>query len=68
MASVKTVKSLIRGGNILKRISMEKNKISQISDNLYLSKGTTYRLLNTLREMDFAVEDAISLNYENQYE
>ena len=57
MATLKLVNSLMRGGHILKSISRGENKISKISESLNLSKGTTYRLLNTLRELGFVFQD-----------
>ena len=63
MANSITVNSLIRGGNILERISKGENKLSGISESLNLSKGTTYRLLSTLKEINFVVQDPISLKY-----
>ena len=63
MTKSKNVNSITRAISILKSISKGTGKISQISDAVKLTKGTTHRLLATLVETKFVVQDPISLEY-----
>ena len=63
MGNTKSVKSIIRSANILKCISKGCNRIRDIAKSSNLSKGTTHRLLITLAETGFVVQDPISLKY-----
>ena len=63
MTKTANVNSIIRAISILKSISSGNGKISQIADAVKLTKGTTHRLLATLIEAKFVVQDPISLEY-----
>lgn len=63
MTKTTNVNSIIRATNIIKSISRGNRKISQIAERLDLSKGTTHRLLATLVQTRFVVQDPLSLEY-----
>ncbi len=61
------VNSVTRAADILRIIGEGKNRITDISDSLKLSKSTTHRLLKTLEKSGFAMQDPISRKYHLGY-
>jgi len=63
MSERKKVNSIIRAVDILKVISKGNNKLSAISEELQLGKGTVHRILNTLEHTDMVKQDPINREY-----
>jgi DNA-binding IclR family transcriptional regulator len=57
------VNSVYRAAEILNMLSVGKNRITDISKELSLSKSTTHRLLKTLEKCGFVVQDPTSHQY-----
>jgi DNA-binding IclR family transcriptional regulator len=57
------VNSVYRAAEILNMLSVGKNRITDISKELSLSKSTTHRLLKTLEKCGFVVQDPSSHQY-----
>jgi DNA-binding IclR family transcriptional regulator len=57
------VNSVYRAAEILSMLSAGKNRITDICKELSLSKSTTHRLLKTLEECGFVVQDPTSHQY-----
>ncbi|MGD9240171.1 MAG: IclR family transcriptional regulator [Desulfobacterales bacterium] len=58
-----TIKSIVKGANILKLLAHGSNGVLEISRVLTLSKGTTHRILRTLVDINFVVQDPLSEKY-----
>ncbi|MFH1025147.1 MAG: IclR family transcriptional regulator [Nitrospirota bacterium] len=63
MKDNKKVNSIIRAVNILKVLSEGANQLSDISKKLQLGKGTVHRILTTLEETGFVIQDPSSRRY-----
>ncbi len=61
--NAKNVNSVVRAGQILTCLSSGINRVSKISENLQLSISTIHRLLKTLENMGFAIQDSGSNSY-----
>lgn len=57
------VNSVSRAAKILSMLSSGKNRITDICKELHLSKSTTHRLLKTLEECGFVIQDPKSHQY-----
>jgi IclR family KDG regulon transcriptional repressor len=57
------VNSIIRAVNILKALSDGANQLSDISNKLQLRKGTVHRILTTLAETGFVIQDPSDRRY-----
>ena len=58
-----TVKSIARVAEVLISLSDGTNRITDISNKLNLSKGTVHRLLKTLQDSGFVVQDPVNRRY-----
>ena len=63
MSRAKSVNSVIRASRIMRCLAEGKNTITEINEDIGLSKGTIYRLLRSLVTVGFVVQDPISLKY-----
>jgi DNA-binding IclR family transcriptional regulator len=63
MGGSKIVNSIVRAALILQSISNGNSRIGKISEGLNLSKGTTHRLLETLGNVGFVVQDPLTHRY-----
>lgn len=63
MASSKKVNSISRAARILHCISKGTSRITKIASETGLSNSTVHRLLKTLQEEGFVVQDPLSLRY-----
>jgi DNA-binding IclR family transcriptional regulator len=58
-----TIKSIVKCANVLKLLSKGSNGVIEISKALNLSKGTAHRILRTLVDVNFVVQDPLSEKY-----
>ena len=58
-----TVKSIIRAVDILKCLRDGLDSITEISKQLNLGKGTVHRLLKTLEDSGFVIQDVVNRKY-----
>ena len=57
------VNSVFRASEILNMLSLGRNRITDICQEIGLSKGTAHRLLKTLEQCGFVFQDAVSHRY-----
>jgi len=57
------VKSIAKAMDILKALSKDTRKLSDIARKVTMSKSTVHRLLHTLKEIGLAVQDPVSEEY-----
>lgn len=57
------IKSIKRGVDVLKSLANGTDRISDLCNELKMSKSTVYRLLETLESLDLAKQDPISRRY-----
>jgi len=63
MLNSKNVNSITKGVSILRSLSAGTERISDLSSELRLSKGTVHRLLKTLGQLDLVMQDPITRRY-----
>ena len=63
MKKSNSINSIIRASEVLKSLSKGLNRISDIAEELNLSKSTTHRLLNTLEKVNLVFQDPIRHRY-----
>lgn len=63
MTEPKLINSIARGADVLKSLSCGLDRVSDISQEIQLSKSTVHRLLKSLEKSEFVIRDPVSRRY-----
>ena len=63
MGSAKLINSIARGADVLKSLSGGLDRVSEISEQIRLSKSTVHRLLKSLEKSQLVIQDPVTRRY-----